>query len=113
MLDRATWSHDQAFEHVPASYFPLAKFAMGDIFLLMSTMNISLPEELRAFVNSQVSEGAYTSSSEYVRDVLRKEQDRVRLREMLLEGAASPVSENVWNAEYFEKMRQRVRAKKK
>lgn len=86
---------------------------MGDIFSLMSTMNISLPEELRAFVNSQVSEGAYTSSSEYIRELLRKEKDRTRLREMLLEGAASPLSENVWNAEYFEKLRQRVKAEKK
>lgn len=79
----------------------------------MSTMNISLPETLRSFVDSQVSDGDYTSSSEYVRELLRKEQDRVRLREMLLEGAASPLSENVWNAEYFEKMRQSVEAKKK
>lgn len=79
----------------------------------MSTMNISLPETLRSFVDSQVSDGDYGSSSEYVRELLRKEQDRVRLREMLLEGAASPLSENVWNAEYFEKMRQRVKAKKK
>ena len=79
----------------------------------MSTMNISLPEALRSFVDSQVSDGDYTSSSEYVRELLRKEQDRVRLREMLLEGAVSPVSENVWNSEYFEKMRQRVKSKKK
>ncbi|MBX3265528.1 MAG: type II toxin-antitoxin system ParD family antitoxin [Acidobacteria bacterium] len=79
----------------------------------MSTMNISLPEELRAFVNSQVSEGAYTSSSEYIRELLRKEKDRTRLREMLLEGAASPLSENVWNGEYFEKLRQRITAEKK
>lgn len=86
---------------------------MGGIFSLMSTMNISLPEELRAFVNSQVSEGAYTSSSEYIRELLRKEKDRTRLREMLLEGAASPLSENVWNAEYFEKLRQRITAEKK
>ena len=79
----------------------------------MSTMNISLPEALRSFVDTQVSDGDYGSSSEYVRGLLRKEQDRVRLREMLLDGAASPLSENVWNAEYFEKMRQRVKAKKK
>jgi antitoxin ParD1/3/4 len=78
----------------------------------MSTMNISLPETLKSFVDTQVSEGDYVSSSEYVRDVLRKEQDRVRLRELLLEGAASPVSENVWNAEHFEKMRERLKAKK-
>ena len=79
----------------------------------MSTMNISLPETLKSFVDTQVSEGDYVSSSEYVRDVLRKEQDRVRLRELLLEGAASPVSENVWDAEHFEKMRERIKAKKK
>lgn len=76
-------------------------------------MNISLPETLKAFVDAQVSEGDYVSSSEYVREVLRKEQDRVRLRSMLLEGAASPVSETLWNPEYFESMRQRVKAKKK
>lgn len=78
----------------------------------MSTMNISLPETLRSFVDSQVSEGDYGSSSEYMRELLRKEQDRVRLREMLLDGAASPLSENVWNAEYFEKMRQSMKAKR-
>ena len=78
----------------------------------MSTMNISLPETLRSFVDSQVSDGDYGSSSEYMRELLRKEQDRVRLREMLLDGAASPLSENVWNAEYFEKMRQSLKAKR-
>jgi antitoxin ParD1/3/4 len=79
----------------------------------MSTMNISLPEALKSFVDSQVSEGDYGSSSEYVRELLRKEKDRVRLREMLLEGGASPLSKNVWNAEHFEKMRQRIGAKAK
>lgn len=77
----------------------------------MSTMNISLPETLKSFVDTQVTDGSYTSSSEYVRELLRKEQDRVRLREMLLEGAASPISETVWDAEYFEKMRERVKSK--
>ena len=79
----------------------------------MTTMNISLPDALKSFVDGQVSDGDYTSSSEYVRELLRKEQDRKRLRELLLDGAASPLSENVWNAEYFEKMRQRIKAKKK
>jgi len=75
-------------------------------------MNISLPEALKSFIDSQVSEGDYVSSSEYVRELLRKEQDRIRIREMLLEGAASPLSENVWDAEYFEEMRRRIRSKK-
>lgn len=78
----------------------------------MSTMNISLPEELRSFVDSQVSGGDYTSSSEYVRELLRKEKDRVRLRELLLEGAASPLSEHAWDDEYFEKLRKRARSRK-
>ena len=78
----------------------------------MSTMNISLPEALRSFVDSQVSEGDYTSSSEYVRDLLRKEQDRVRLRNLILEGAASPLNEKPIDAEYFEKFRKRIRAAK-
>ncbi|MEQ1607176.1 MAG: type II toxin-antitoxin system ParD family antitoxin [Pyrinomonadaceae bacterium] len=79
----------------------------------MSTMNISLPETLRSFVDTQVTEGDYTSSSEYVRELLRKEKDRVRIRELLLAGGDSPVSETVWDANYFEEMRQRFKAKKK
>ncbi len=76
----------------------------------MGTMNISLPETQKSFVDTQVKDGSYTSSSQYVRELLRKEQDRVTLRDMLLEGAASPLSDTVWDAECFEKMRQRVKA---
>jgi antitoxin ParD1/3/4 len=75
-------------------------------------MNISLPEELRSFVDSQVSGGDYTSSSEYVRELLRKEKDRVRLRQLLLEGAASPLSEHSWDEGYFDKLRKRARSGK-
>lgn len=78
----------------------------------MSTMNISLPEELRSFVDSQVSDGDYTSSSEYMRELLRKEKNRVRLRELLLEGMASPLSDQPWDEEYFEKLRKRARSRK-
>ena len=35
----------------------------------MSTMNISLPDALKSFVDAQVSEGGYGTSSEYVRGV--------------------------------------------
>src|SRR5437764_9313269 len=59
--------------------FQLGKLCHKCYFRSMSTMNISLPEALRSFVDSQVSDGDYTSSSEYVRELLRKEQDRVRL----------------------------------
>jgi antitoxin ParD1/3/4 len=51
-------------------------------------MNISLPEELKDFVDEQVKKG-YGTSSEYVRKLIRKDQDRLRLRGLLLAGAAS------------------------
>lgn len=75
----------------------------------MSTMNISLPEALRSFVDSQVSDGDYTSSSEYVRELLRREKDRVRLRELIMEGGASPLNEKPLDADYFENLRKRAR----
>ena len=43
-------------------------------------MNVSLPDELKAFVDAQVSSGDYGSTSEYVRDLIRQAQDRDRLR---------------------------------
>ena len=43
-------------------------------------MNISLPEAPKSFIDQQVAGGAYGSSSEYVRDLIRKEQDRQKLR---------------------------------
>lgn len=75
----------------------------------MSTMNISLPEELRTFVDSQVSDGDYVSSSEYMRELLRKEKDRVRLRQLIMDGGASPLNEKPLDAEYFENYRKRAR----
>ena len=56
----------------------------------MTTMNISLPEVLRSFVDDQVGARGYGTSSEYVHDLIRKDRDRQRLRSLLLEGAASP-----------------------
>lgn len=74
----------------------------------MSTMNISLPEALKSFVDQQVTSRAYSSSSEYVRELIRKDQDRQRLRGLLLEGAASPPAGTADTA-YFDQLRERVR----
>lgn len=71
-------------------------------------MNISLPDALKAFVDEQVAEGGYGSSSEFVRELIRKEQDRQRLRRLLLEGAASEPSSPA-DAAWFEQLRRRVR----
>jgi antitoxin ParD1/3/4 len=52
-------------------------------------MNISLPDALRRFVDEQVASGAYGTSSEYVRELIRRDQDRHRLRDVLLGGGRS------------------------
>lgn len=75
----------------------------------MSTMNISLPEELKAFVDQQVGSRGYTSSSEYVRELIRREQDKERLRALLLEGLSSPLSGVVADKAYFDGLRSRIR----
>ena len=74
----------------------------------MSTMNISLPEALKSFVDDQVNARGYSTSSEYVRELIRKDQDRQRLRGLLLEGAASPRAVTA-DADYFEHLRWQVR----
>ncbi|MFZ9367077.1 MAG: ribbon-helix-helix domain-containing protein [Burkholderiaceae bacterium] len=77
----------------------------------MPTMNISLPETLKEFVDGQVIERGYGTSSEYVRELIRKEQDRQHLRGLLLAGASSGVGQ-VADEAYFEALRQRVRRAK-
>ena len=74
----------------------------------MSTMNISLPDTLKSFVDVQVSSRGYGTSSEYVRELIRKDQDVQRLRTMLLDGANSPATQPV-DAAYFEGLRDTVR----
>ena len=72
-------------------------------------MNISLPDTLKSFVDEQVSQRGYGTSSEYVRELIRKDQDRLQLRGLLLAGAASKPTAPVSDA-YFDGLRQRVRS---
>jgi antitoxin ParD1/3/4 len=73
-------------------------------------MNISLPDELRDFVEEQVKRG-YGTSSEYVRELIRRDQDRLSLRSLLLAGAASPPAAPA-DATYFKRLRSRLRAER-
>ncbi len=73
----------------------------------MTTMNISLPDTLKAYVDEQVGARGFGTSSEYVRDLIRKDQDVQRLREMLLAGAASASTSPV-DAAYFRGLRDRT-----
>lgn len=73
----------------------------------MTTMNISLPDALKSFVDEQVTQRGYGTSSEYVRELIRKDQDRTRLRGLLLQGAESAPGKPV-DKTYFDNLLNRV-----
>lgn len=69
----------------------------------MGTMNISLSDALKAFVDRTVSRGGYSTSSEYVRELIRADQVRRAERELaslvregLESGASVPVTRSYW-----------------
>src|SRR5689334_10009913 len=58
----------------------------------MTSLNISLPEPLREWIEAQIKRGRYGNASEYLRDLIRRDQDRQaqeRLEDLLLEGTKS------------------------
>jgi antitoxin ParD1/3/4 len=62
----------------------------------VQTMNISLPDPLKEFVDHQIAEGRYSSVSEYIRDLIRDDEKRKaedRLEALLLEGLEGEESE--------------------
>ena len=76
----------------------------------MSTMNISLPDNLKHFVDQQVTKRGYGSSSEYVRELIRHDQDRQLLRGLLLDGASSAPGTPV-DDDYFAALRKRAQGR--
>lgn len=58
----------------------------------MTTLNISLPDSMRAFVEEQIAKGGYSTASEYIRHLIRQEQEKEaqkRLEALLIEGLDS------------------------
>ena len=77
-------------------------------------MNISLPDPLKEFVDDQISEGRYSSVSEYIRELIRGDEKRkaeMRLEALLLEGLESDESE--LTRQDFEDIRKEARAELK
>jgi len=69
----------------------------------MTTMNVSLPDEMKAFVEEQVQRGGYSTASEYLRELIRdaqKQAAKERLEKLLLEGLdsgpATPMTKKDW-----------------
>lgn len=53
----------------------------------MATLNISMPDEMRAFIEARVNMGEYQSASDYLRDLIR--HDREETERLLVEGLES------------------------
>lgn len=62
----------------------------------MATMNVSLPDPMKRWVEAQAENGAYANSSDYVRDLIRKDQEKrakiAAMQEKIDEGLASGIS---------------------
>ena len=63
----------------------------------MATMNVSLPDAMKQWVEDQVQTGRYGNASDYVRDLVRRDQERAEARDeferLVEEGIASGVSD--------------------
>ncbi len=71
----------------------------------MSSLNISLPQSLKDFVENQVQQHGYSTPSEYVRELLRQDQKRraedqleTRLLEALQSGDPIEITPQYWEA---------------
>jgi antitoxin ParD1/3/4 len=71
----------------------------------MHTMNIAIPEQLKAFVQREVERRGYSSVSEYVRDLIRGDQERQAIAALeadilkgLESGPSTPMTQEDWQA---------------
>lgn len=58
-------------------------------------MNISLPDSMKLFVDKQVSQRGYGTSSEYLRELIRKDQERTSLKNLIVAGAMAKPSHEI------------------
>jgi antitoxin ParD1/3/4 len=65
--------------------------------LIMATMNVSLPDPMKEWVEAQAQTGRYSNASDYVRDLIRRDQERVsklaELQRLITEGLESGISD--------------------
>lgn len=76
----------------------------------MATMNISLPDQMKSWVEAQAQSGRYGNASDYVRDLIRRDQERrakiAHMQKLVDEAYESGVSDLT-----FPQMREIARAR--
>jgi antitoxin ParD1/3/4 len=76
----------------------------------MAIVNISLPDQMKQYIEARIGEGGYNTTSEYFRDLVREDQKRraeERLETLLLQGLESPAS--VWTKDDVDHIKNAVR----
>jgi antitoxin ParD1/3/4 len=63
----------------------------------MATMNVSLPDPMKDWVEAQARKGRYSNASDYVRDLIRRDQERAaaqheELQKLITQGLESGIS---------------------
>ena len=82
----------------------------------MTTLNISLPDSMRAFIDEQITQGGYSTASEYIRDLIRQAQKQAaqeKLDSLLLEGLESGKSIEVTDEWWQEKQERLIKLRRK
>lgn len=81
---------------------------------MAASMNISLPETMKSFVDDLVQSGGYGTASEYIRELVRRDQKvraEARLEALLVEGLDSGDDISV-NPEFWETLRGKLAARR-
>jgi antitoxin ParD1/3/4 len=81
------------------------------------TMNISLTNDLKSFVDTRIARRGYSSASEYVRDLIRRDEERAseeRFKSLIEEGLNSPLMPEDFNLKsYLDDRLKQAKVKKK
>ena len=75
---------------------------------MATTMNISLPETLRDFVEREVADGGYGSVSEYMRELVRAKKSEKEIEDALLKAVRSKSLGEI-TPEFFDRLREHAR----
>lgn len=78
----------------------------------MATMNVSLPDPMRDWVQSRIDSGLYANNSDYIRDLIRRDQQQVQktraMQSAIDEGLASGVAEDFDKEEFKQRMKEHL-----
>ena len=81
----------------------------------MATMNVSLPDPMKEWVEAQSRTGRYSNASDYVRDLIRRDQERsgkiAHMQKLIDDGLASGISDKGMDG-IFDDARARVETRK-